>query len=484
MIFPGWTDSQQGDAIEIPLDADELLLVLISDGVGKGSAAAKFASAELKQLESNKEELKKWFTGKLTQLGANTSFRLLGSETVIAQLTGLFRGFGATEGKPVSIKNSNLVQFIPKEGRVRLAKEGTFDKAVSAPTQQKTRGKTKVLVVDDSESICRLLSRIFNDDPDIECVATVEHPKLVDEAILKYKPDLITLDIHMPEVDGVTLLKRLLPQYYIPIIMISALSPEDGTSVLDALEAGAIDYIQKPTVAEIKVVAPIICEKIKSAAASKALRKTGSILKRPASVKAHASGEMDPSYLIAIGASTGGTEALRDVLVALPKEIPPILIVQHIPAFFSKALADRLNQLVSFEVKEAENGEKVTNNKVLIAPGGKQMKIVERGGEFQIDINDSAPVNRHKPSVDYLFDSVVNLRRKKVVAAILTGMGDDGAQGILKLRKSGALTIGQDEATCVVYGMPREAAKLGALEKVAPLDQIAMNLIRGCGGRI
>ena len=189
---------------------------------------------------------------------------------------------------------------------------------------------------------------------------------------------------------------------------------------------------------------------------------------------------VDFSFLIGIGSSTGGTEALKTVLTQLPEKIPPILIVQHIPPVFSKAFAERMNQLCPFEVKEAEDGESVTENKVLIAPGGRQMKVGLRNSLLHVIIDDSAPVNRHKPSVDVLFDSIALLQRKKVVAAILTGMGTDGAKGLLKLRHGGARTFAQDEATSVVYGMPKEAAKLGGVEKIISLDQVASNLLKAC----
>jgi two-component system chemotaxis response regulator CheB len=260
--------------------------------------------------------------------------------------------------------------------------------------------------------------------------------------------------------------------------MISSLSASDGNFVFDALLSGAVDYIQKPSMAELPVVGPLICEKVRTAAMSRASAHGNATPGKQLPVSPGQPVDMD--CLIAIGSSTGGVEALREVLTRLPEHVPPIVIVQHIPPVFSKAFADRMNTLCPFTVKEAEHGERVTANKVLIAPGGMQMHLRQTADGLVVGIADAEPVNRHKPSVDYLFDSILALKHSKVVAAILTGMGGDGARGLLKLRESGARTLAQDEATCVVYGMPREAAKLGAAEEVVPLPNIAGVLLEFC----
>lgn len=373
-------------------------------------------------------------------------------------------------GKSIVISEQVAIHFLPREGKVRMPKGVVRNR------------KTRVLVVDDSETIRKILSRIISEDPTLECVGAIDRPSQVEKAIIELKPDVMTLDIHMPEMNGVELLRKIMPKFRIPTVMISSFSKEDGTFVLDALEAGAVDYIQKPSMQELKIVASAICEKIRNAACA-VVSQSATSLNRVSKRIAINTNDIDLNFLIAIGSSTGGTEALKTVLTALPSKIPPIVIVQHIPPVFSKAFADRMNSLCAFQVKEAEDGDIVEPSKVLIAPGGKQMKIISKNGQLKILIDDSAPVNRHKPSVDVMFDSVVQLPLTKVTAAILTGMGADGAKGLLKLRKKGAATIAQDEATSVVYGMPREAAKIGAAEKILPLQEIAHALLESCSIR-
>ncbi|MGZ3808147.1 MAG: chemotaxis-specific protein-glutamate methyltransferase CheB, partial [Bacteriovorax sp.] len=302
-----------------------------------------------------------------------------------------------------------------------------------------------------------------------EVVAMAERPSEVEPLILKHKPDVITLDIHMPEMDGVTLLKQIAPKFHVPTVMISSISMAEGPLVLEALEHGAVDYIQKPELSEIERVTPLILDKVKTAAManiSKASRN-----KKTGPVKTDV--QCDLSSLIVLGSSTGGTEAIREIITALPNQIPPMLIVQHIPAVFSKAFANRMNDLCPFEVKEAENGDEVRANRVLIAPGGTQMKLIMRNGNPYVEINDDEPVNRFKPSVDYMFLSVAKNLYTHTTAVILTGMGKDGAKGMLELKKLGVRTIAQDEYTSVVFGMPKEAIALGAAEFVEPLSEIA-----------
>lgn len=343
----------------------------------------------------------------------------------------------------------------------------------SHTTATQLSSKKKVLVVDDSTTIRNLLKKIINQDPHLEVVAEAEKPSLVEGLIEKFKPDVITLDIHMPEMDGITLLKKIHPKYQLPVVMISSISREEGPQVLQALESGAIDYIQKPSMSDLAEVAQIIREKIKIA--SQAHIRT---IKRTRK-KVMSGGKADAQSIIAIGSSTGGTEALRVVLESLPSEIPPILIVQHIPPVFSTAFAKRLNELCAFEVREANHGDEVKPNLVLIAPGGKQMSVKPAaGGKLTVDISDAPPMNRHKPSVDFLFKSIADIQWPKVTAAILTGMGADGAAQMKRLRDLGARTIAQDEETCVVFGMPREAIEKGAAEYIKPLDDIADALLR------
>lgn len=339
------------------------------------------------------------------------------------------------------------------------------------PVSTSVSRRKKVLIVDDSRTIRTLLSKIISMDPDLEVVASAEKPSQVEELIKQHKPDVITLDIHMPEMDGVTLLKKYYPKFPIPTVMISSISKEEGTQVLEALESGAVDYIQKPEMGNLASASQQICERIKNAASAKARKSNG--VKRKASI----SQGVDSRSLVVIGSSTGGTEALRHVFTMLPEKIPPILVVQHIPPVFSMALANRLNELCPFKIKEAAHGDEVLPNQILIAPGAKQMKFKIEKDRMYVEINDEPPLNRHKPSVDYLFNSVAESGLKKVVAVILTGMGNDGAKMMKKLHDQGALTIAQDQESSVVFGMPGEAVKLGAADHVLPIDEIAQKIL-------
>jgi two-component system chemotaxis response regulator CheB len=275
---------------------------------------------------------------------------------------------------------------------------------------------------------------------------------------------------------GIELLKSLETKPFIPTVMITALSSEDGSAVLDALSLGAVDYIQKPEFNQITSLSPLIRESLKSAAMVKTrprLRIKGrKVIQTPSQNTSFHEGT-----LILIGASTGGTEAIRIILESLPEKIPPILVVQHIPPLFSKAFSDRMNDLCSFPVQEAKNNQPLIPNQVLIAPGGYQMGLIRSGSSFSVSVNQDAPVNRFKPSVDYLFDSVLNAEFKgNIVASLLTGMGSDGAKGLKRLKDFGARTIAQDEATSVVFGMPKEAIALNAAEFVLPVDDIGKKI--------
>jgi len=395
----------------------------------------------------------------------NLTLKIVGRSDLINKFSKQNNEIDLLEVKKVVRDGNFEVIFIPETGLLRATKE-------AAPT--KKAGKTKILIVDDSKTIVNLLTKIFKSESSFEVVATAEKPSLVEDLIKKHKPDVITLDIHMPEMNGVELLKTVIaPKYNIPTIMVTSISIEEGPMVLDALENGAFDYIQKPELSELAEVAPILVEKVKEASkvnVKKEGTKTGYRICKSA-------GLCETDSLVVIGSSTGGTNALKEILTAMPKEIPPVLIVQHIPAVFSKAFADRINTLCPFLVKEATDGEVVAKNTVYVAPGGQQMKVLKKGAELYIQITDDAPVNRFKPSVDYLFDSVVSITSKKhVVGVILTGMGKDGAKGLKKLRDAGALTIAQNEESSVVFGMPREAIALGAAVDITHKDDIAARI--------
>ena len=362
------------------------------------------------------------------------------------------------------------VCFLPEINKVRVSIEGAAPTKTSAFIPRAMPTKFKVLIVDDSKTIRTILSKIFLSDPMFEVCAMAEKPSEVEALILKHKPDVITLDIHMPEMDGVTLLKTIIaPKYHIPTVMISSISMAEGPMVLDALENGAVDYIQKPEMSEITSVTPFILEKVRTAAMANVNKSSRREKVKPIQTK-----EMcNQDSLIVLGSSTGGTEAIREILTALPNKIPPMLIVQHIPAVFSLAFAKRMNELCPFDVKEAEDGDEVRANRVLIAPGGFQMKMVQKNGKVFVEINDDAPVNRFKPSVDYMFMTVAKALYTHTIAVILTGMGKDGAKGMMELRNLGVRTIAQDEETSVVFGMPKEAINIGAAEFIEPLGSIA-----------
>jgi len=364
--------------------------------------------------------------------------------------------------KIVEVKSAFEIQFHPKEGRLRLARLAT--------PARKT--PIKIVLIDDSKTIRSLLTQIFSGDPELQVVGECADPRDADQLIEKLRPDVVTLDIHMPEMDGVTLLKQLLPKYKLPFVMVTAVSLEEGPLVLQALEVGAVDYVQKPASIDIASVGQLIREKVKAAVLAQVHYRAPA--QTPAqTVPSPRLGPLDTSRVVAIGSSTGGVEALRQILTALPAETPPILITQHIPALFSKSFAERMNSLCAFPVSEAKDGDAVKPGHAYIAPGGLQMSVVKKGGQLIIAITDDPPVNRHKPSVDVLFQSVAAQVGSRAIGVILTGMGDDGARGLLKMREMGCLTLAQNEESCVVFGMPRAAIKLEAAQHVVGLDQIA-----------
>lgn len=338
--------------------------------------------------------------------------------------------------------------------------------------------RIKVLIVDDSLLFREWLRTGLSRDPRIEVVATAADPFDARDKILAFEPDVMTCDVEMPKMNGLEFIRRLLPQYPLPTIMISALSQ----GVFDALQAGAIDFIVKPS--DRGAVNPglffsELAQKIKTAAAVNLedLLKNGQGPVSPVEAQQYP-GKADTSRIIAIGASTGGTEAIVSILKALPPVLPGIVIVQHIPAGFSRMFADRLNRLCRIAVKEAETGDSVEPGTALIAPGDKQMRVKKSGNSYKVECYDGDKVTGHCPSVDVLFDSVARTAGDKAIGVILTGMGYDGAKGMLMMRRKGARTIGQDAASSVVYGMPKAAFDAGAVERQAPLHHIPQLLSR------
>lgn len=332
--------------------------------------------------------------------------------------------------------------------------------------------KIRVLIVDDSLVFREVLSRGLSGDPRIEVVAKASNAFEARDKILETNPDIITCDIQMPRMDGIEFIKRLLSQYPIPVIVVSSVSD----AVFDAMNAGAVDFVTKPDERSAKGVEALVKDLIgKIVVASKV-----QVRRRPAAlaeVKV-AQAQFDTTKIIGIGASTGGTEAIFRVLKALPANIPGIAIVQHIPPVFSGMFAQRMNAQTALNVKEAENGDFLEPGRVLIAPGDKHMQIRRVGDRFKAEVNEGEKVSGHCPSVDVLFESMAKACGDRAVGVLLTGMGQDGARGLVSMRKSGAFTIGQDEKSSVVYGMPKVAYDLGGVEKQLSLDAIPGELVQ------
>lgn len=328
--------------------------------------------------------------------------------------------------------------------------------------------RIRVLIVDDSMLFREVLHRGISSDPDIEVVTTATDPFDARDKIIAYEPDVMTCDVEMPKMNGIEFIQKLMPQYPLPIIVVSSVS---GT-VFDALSAGAVEFIGKPDLSSVNNVETFINElitKIKIAAKAK-VQKSGKeiIANQVESIKI-----ADTKKIIAIGASTGGTEAINYILKRMPKDMPGIVVVQHIPENFSRMFAERLNSTIELEVREAKSGDYIEKGLVLIAPGDKHMIIRRSGERYRVECFSEEKVNGHCPSVDVLFESVAKEAGSNAIGVILTGMGYDGAKGLMAMRRKGARTIGQDEKSSVVYGMPKVANNIGAVEKQTTLDNIA-----------
>lgn len=342
--------------------------------------------------------------------------------------------------------------------------------------------RIKVLVVDDSMVVRKLVSDALRTDPGIEVVGTATDPFMARDKILELKPDVLTLDIEMPKMDGLTFLKILMKQHPLPVIIMSSLSQAGSRIALDALEAGAVDVLAKPSSSGFRseMTSELIL-KVKAAASATGHRlapgfggSTGRIT--GGTVRYH------PRQLIFLGASTGGTEALKEVFSQLPGDLPGICIVQHIPGSFSGPFAERLNSVSAVEVREARDGDVLHPGLALVAPGDYHMVLQKRGADgFMVQVKQGPKIMHHRPSIDLLFESAAPIAASRAVAGIFTGMGRDGADGLLALRKGGARTFAQDEKTSVVYGMPRVAAEVGAVEKVLPLQAIATYIVKAAG---
>lgn len=340
--------------------------------------------------------------------------------------------------------------------------------------------KKRVLIVDDSALVRRVLTDILEMDEDLEVVGTATDPYSAWDKMQSLSPDVMTLDVEMPRMDGLSFLEKLMIARPIPVVMVSSLTERGCQTTLRALELGAVDFVAKPKCDVRKGVSDIadeIITKVKTAAGArirKPSRRSNVVASKPTAPSTYRPNNFK---LIAIGSSTGGTEALYDVLTELPADVPPIVIVQHMPGGFTKSFAERLDRSCSIQVREAQNGDKVVPGQALLAPGGFHMEVVRSVTGLEVRITDTEPVNRFKPSVDVLFRSCAANVPRQTLGIILTGMGRDGADGMRSMYDTGAYTLAQDEASCVVYGMPKEAVAAGGVREVLPLDAIAQRVL-------
>ncbi|HWC95500.1 MAG TPA: chemotaxis response regulator protein-glutamate methylesterase [Candidatus Sulfopaludibacter sp.] len=342
----------------------------------------------------------------------------------------------------------------------------------------------RVLVVDDSAVVRRTLREILSTDPDIEVIGTAPDPFVAAERMAEEAPDVLLLDIEMPRMDGLTFLQKIMSQHPLPVIICSSLADEGAQSTLKALEYGAIDIVAKPKVGcqqFLEESRTLLCQAVKAAAIARLPQPGRSVQPKLTAdaILPPATGAMveTTEKVIVLGASTGGTEAIRTVLAVLPPDAPGVVIVQHMPEGFTRAFADRLDKLCKITVKEAESNDTVLRGRALIAPGNRHLLLKRSGARYYVEVKDGPLVSRHRPSVDVLFRSAARYAGRNAVGVILTGMGDDGAQGMLEMKQAGATTIAQNEATCVVFGMPNEAIKKGSVDRVLALQDVAASML-------
>lgn len=352
----------------------------------------------------------------------------------------------------------------------------------------------KVLIVDDSAVVRQVLTATLGEDPGIEVIGAASDPVFAMERMRTQWPDVIVLDVEMPRMDGITFLKKIMAERPTPVVICSTLTDKSAATTMQALAAGAVGIVTKPTlglkqflqdssndlISAVKAAARSNVRRLVPVGAAQAVPpKLSADVVLPAATQAMAE---TTDRVVAIGTSTGGTQALEAVLTALPRVCPGIVIVQHMPEKFTEAFANRLNSLCRLEVREAKGGDRVMPGLALIAPGGRHMLLKRSGAQYHVDIVDGPPVSRHRPSVDVLFRSVAQCAGRNALGIIMTGMGDDGARGLKELHDTGARTLAQDEETCVVYGMPKEAVKLGGVDRVLPLGEIHAEILRAVQG--
>lgn len=342
----------------------------------------------------------------------------------------------------------------------------------------------KVLVIDDSALIRHLLTEIINSHADLTVVACAPDPIVARELIKLHNPDVLTLDVEMPRMDGLEFLERLMRLRPMPVLMVSSLTEEGSNVTLKALELGAVDFISKPKMdiaAGLKSYSDLIAEKLRTCASAH-VRSRPSV---ESSVKRHlvSKGYTSTEKVIFVGASTGGTEAIRHFLEPLPADMPAIMITQHMPENFTRTFAERLDKLCQLNVQEARHNTRVLPGHVYIAPGNAHLEIVRSGANYMTSLNEGEPVNRHRPSVDVLFMSAARIAGANAIAVILTGMGKDGALGMKVMKEAGAITFAQNEESCIVFGMPKEAIALGVIDEVLPLDVLPSRVLEQVGQR-
>lgn len=350
--------------------------------------------------------------------------------------------------------------------------------------------KIKVLIVDDSALVRQTLSEILASDPDIEIMGTAPDPFAAAEKIAQATPDVITLDVEMPRMDGITFLQKIMSQHPIPVVICSSMAEKGSANALKALEYGAVEIVEKPKIGTrqfLQEARVLFCDIVKAAAQTR--RKRASV---PAKIEPKMTADVilpkttrstvieTTEKVVVVGASTGGTEALRVFLEPLPKNSPGIVIVQHMPEHFTTAFSSRLNSICQIEVKEAADNDTVLRGRALIAPGNRHLLLKRSGARYFVEVRDGPLVSRHRPSVDVLFRSAARYAAGNAVGVIMTGMGDDGARGLGEMKEMGAFTIAQDEKSCVVFGMPNEAIKRGAAARVLPLQRIADAVLAHC----
>lgn len=349
--------------------------------------------------------------------------------------------------------------------------------------------KIKVLIVDDSALVRQTLKDILSGDPRIEVTGTASDPYGAAEKIRHEVPDVITLDVEMPRMDGLTFLKRIMSQHPIPVVVCSSLAGRNSETALKAFDYGAVEVIHKPALGTKQMLeesSTVICDAVVAASRAKARRISpdADLVQPKLSADVIIARAKPDSVLqttekvVAVGASTGGTEALKDFLMAMPRDCPGIVIVQHMPEGFTAAFSQRLDSLCAITVKEAANNDTVLPGHALIAPGNHHLLLKRSGARYFVEIKDGPLVSRHRPSVDVLFRSTARYAGRNAIGVIMTGMGDDGAKGMLEMKEAGAYTIAQDEASCVVFGMPNEAIKLGAVDRILPLSAIPSDIMR------